>query len=555
MKIATKLATGFGLVLTLLAAGFIVGFSNLSSLNKILDTTIEKDWVKVQNAFGAQLDQTQNAVLLFQLCAESDPAKRAQINKDIDLQRTEISTKLDQLDNLIYTPDGKRLVSEIRETRKVFADSLVQVRALVDSGKGSEATKFVLSDALPKLDLFTEKLDEMVKQQSALVDASGKEAEETYVSARLFLLILGIVSLSIGVGAAWWVTRSVVGPVRKVVAAVGEISRGDLTVKLDHKSKDEIGEMVLSLNVMIDSISKVVGEVTSASNNVASGSEQMSATAQQLSEGASEQAAAAEESTSSMEEMSASIQQNADNAKQTDKLASKAAEDAKTGGGSVAQTVTAMKEISEKINIIEEIARKTDLLALNAAVEAARAGEHGKGFAVVASEVRKLAERSQTAAAEITRLTRSGVKVAEEAGELLNKLVPDIRKTAELVQEIAAASGEQTTGANQVSKAMQQLDQVIQQNSSAAEEMASTAEELASQAQQLQGSIAFFKVGVSTAPESSVAVKKTTSPARVTNRAAAPAPSRNGKPGAVTIALGGSRNGHNDSRDGEFENY
>ena len=172
--------------------------------------------------------------------------------------------------------------------------------------------------------------------------------------------------------------------------------------------------------------------------------------------------------------MTASVQQNADNAKQTDKIASKAAEDAQASGEAVERTVQAMQEIAEKINIIEEIARKTDLLALNAAVEAARAGEHGKGFAVVASEVRKLAERSQTAAAEISRLTAGGVGTAEGAGQLLTKLVPDIRKTAELVREIAAASAEQSTGANQVNKAIQQLDQVIQQNSSASEEMASS---------------------------------------------------------------------------------
>ena len=220
----------------------------------------------------------------------------------------------------------------------------------------------------------------------------------------------------------------------------------------------------------------------------------MSATAEQLSQGSTEQAAAAEETTSAMEEMAASVQQNADNARQTDKIASTAAEDAKSSGDAVARTVEAMREVAEKINIIEEIARKTDLLALNAAVEAARAGEHGKGFAVVASEVRKLAERSQTAAAEISRLTTDGVKTAEGAGQLLSKLVPDIRKTAELVREIAAASGEQSTGATQINKALQQLDQVIQQNASASEEMASTSEELASQADVLRSAIGFFKL-------------------------------------------------------------
>jgi methyl-accepting chemotaxis protein len=195
-----------------------------------------------------------------------------------------------------------------------------------------------------------------------------------------------------------------------------------------------------------------------------------------------------------MEQMAASVQQNADNARQTDKIASQSAQGARASGEAVRQTVSAMKEIAEKIGIIEEIARKTDLLALNAAVEAARAGEHGRGFAVVASEVRKLAERSQTAAAEISRLTAGGVQTAAGAGELISRLVPDIQKTAELVREIAAASAEQTTGANQVNTAIQQLDQVIQQNAASSEEMSSTAEELSSQAAVLQAAIGFFKI-------------------------------------------------------------
>lgn len=244
--------------------------------------------------------------------------------------------------------------------------------------------------------------------------------------------------------------------------------------------------------ILVRGVTKAVVEVVGAAAKVASGSEEMSATAQQLSQGASEQASSAEETTSSMEEMTASVQQNADNAKQTDKIASKASEDARSGGEAVRSTVRAMKEVAEKISIIEEIARKTDLLALNAAVEAARAGEHGKGFAVVASEVRKLAERSQTAAAEISRLTGGGVQTADNAGQLLAKLVPDIQKTAELVREIAAANSEQGTGAAQVNRAIQQLDQVIQQNAAAAEEMASTSEDLSIQAGVLQSAIAYF---------------------------------------------------------------
>ena len=251
---------------------------------------------------------------------------------------------------------------------------------------------------------------------------------------------------------------------------------------------------MLALHAMIQKLNDVVSEVKSAADNVASGSQQLSSSAEQMSQGASQQAAAAEEASSSMEEMSSNIKQNADNAIQTEKIAAQSATVAQEGGKAVFQTVAAMKQIAGKISIIEEIARQTNLLALNAAIEAARAGEHGKGFAVVASEVRKLAERSQKAAAEISGLSSSSVEVAENAGEMLNKMVPDIQKTAELVQEISASCREQDSGAEQINKAIQQLDQVIQQNASASEEMSSTAEELSSQAEQLQSSIAFFKI-------------------------------------------------------------
>ncbi|WP_318248640.1 MCP four helix bundle domain-containing protein [Geomonas subterranea] len=280
--------------------------------------------------------------------------------------------------------------------------------------------------------------------------------------------------------------------INKITDAAKEVSNGNLMVSLKERSAQD--ELIHALSAMVGKITEVVTEVKVAADNVASGSVQLSANAQSMSEGASQQAAAAEEASSSMEEMSANIRQNADNAQQTEKIAVKSAEDAKEGGKAVAETVQAMKDIAGKISIIEEIARQTNMLALNAAIEAARAGEHGKGFAVVASEVRKLAERSQVAAGEISELSVSSVEVAERAGEMLSAILPDIQKTAELVQEINASSKEQDTGAQQINKAIQQLDQVIQQNASASEEMASTAEELSSQSEQLQSTISFFRV-------------------------------------------------------------
>jgi len=260
-----------------------------------------------------------------------------------------------------------------------------------------------------------------------------------------------------------------------------------------------------------------------------------------------------------MEEMSSNIKQNADNAQQTEKIALKAAHDAKEGGQAVTETVSAMKDIAMKISIIEEIARQTNLLALNAAIEAARAGEHGKGFAVVATEVRKLAERSQTAAAEISKLSSSSVEVAEKAGEMLTRIVPDIQKTAELVQEISAASNEQNTGADQINKAIQQLDQVIQENASATEEMASTAEELSSQAVQLQDIIGFFRTGNETKQtkrQAAAARPVHGEPKKVSAPARNPALKRAGGNGNGASSEGISLDmGGNDKFDEEFERF
>ncbi|HNW34210.1 MAG TPA: methyl-accepting chemotaxis protein, partial [Candidatus Ozemobacteraceae bacterium] len=267
-----------------------------------------------------------------------------------------------------------------------------------------------------------------------------------------------------------------IGSMRHITVVAKSISEGDLALTIEERSEQD--ELMRALKAMVAKLTLVANDIQSAANNVASGSSELSSSAEQLSSGANQQAAAAEEASSSMEEMSSNIQQNADNAQQTEKIARKAAEDARDGGKAVAETVAAMNEIASKISIIEEIARQTNLLALNAAIEAARAGEHGKGFAVVASEVRKLAERSQLAAGEIRDLSASSVNIAGQAGEMLNKIVPNIQKTAELVQEISAASHEQTTGVEQINKAIQQLDQVIQQNAGASEELASTAEEM-----------------------------------------------------------------------------
>jgi methyl-accepting chemotaxis protein len=342
----------------------------------------------------------------------------------------------------------------------------------------------------------TAKIDAMKALEDQLAEGIARAATSRIAGARIALGLataFALALLALVVAFVVMLAR-LLRDVHDAAAAARFLAEGDLRIQVRVDRSDEIGELQRSMARTVDKLAQTIGDVTLTANSLDSASGQVSATAQSLSQSSSEQAAAVERTSASMEQMTASITQNTENAKLTDNMASKSSAQAVQGGAAVKETVEAMRSIAGKIGIIDDIAYQTNLLALNAAIEAARAGEHGKGFAVVAAEVRKLAERSQVAAQEIGQLAGSSVKLAEQAGKLLDEMVPSIRKTSDLVQEIAAASQEQSAGVGQINGAMGQLNKSTQQNASASEELAATAEEMRGQAADLQELMSFFKV-------------------------------------------------------------
>jgi methyl-accepting chemotaxis protein len=491
-------AAAFGITTSKGSAAITSIEESLGGLRASLATRIAAGDASMASVYQAASDLMLNASDVFRqhrniLLAESNPAKQDQWHADFQASSAALQPTLDRLLRMLPSSDAA-VAEQLRTDFTALVVAMDEGNAMSLQRSQFHAVEMNNTTAGPLRIQLGELVEGIVAANDVAMADTLVTANALYEQTRMILLGLLAGSVLIALVAASWIVISLTRAVSGAVKLATEVAGGNLSASSEVRSDDEVGDLLKTLNTMTAKLREVVGEVTSAARNVASGSQELSATAEQLSQGSTEQASSTEEASASMEEMTATIKQSADNAAQTEKIARQSAADATASGEAVGNAVNAMQTIAEKIMVVQEIARQTDLLALNAAVEAARAGEHGRGFAVVASEVRKLAERSQAAAAEISTLSSNTVKAARSAGDMLMKLVPDIQRTAELVEEISAGSREQNAGASQINTAIQQLDKVTQQNTSAAEEMSATSEELASQAEQLQSAISFFRI-------------------------------------------------------------
>lgn len=565
--IKMKLGLAFGLIIALLVGTAVYGISSLGSLNQAITDLVagpakRLEYALTSNVKMLEMVRAQKNLILAQT---ADEARGFRENGQT--AKTELMATLDS-GLAIASEQGRPIWEKARVEANEFFAVDQQVQELQARGDIAGAQAISAGKGRTIANALSASLVEILTIQQQGMIKADQDTNEQYANTRTLMITVAGIAAAIAIAAAVWIAMGISAGLRKVMAVADAVAIGDLNQNVEIKSNDEIRDLVdrintmtgnlrntahiasqiangdltieakplsekdtlgLALESMVERLRSVVADALSASDNVSSGSQELSSSSEQLSQGATEQASSAEEASASMEEMASNIKQNADNAAQTEKIARQSAKDAEASGQAVNRAVGAMRTIAEKISIVQEIARQTDLLALNAAVEAARAGEHGKGFAVVASEVRKLAERSQAAAAEISGLSGETVQVATEAGEMLNRLVPDIQKTAELVSEISAACREQDIGASQINEAIQQLDKVTQQNAGASEEMSATSEELAAQAEELQASIAFFRVdnaGASRKGAARAVVSKAASFRPAASRVAAASPTR-----------------------------
>jgi len=495
LRIGQRLAFGFGLVIVFALGIGAIGLRTTSRLDENLRAVTRERFALVTLTNEVLERSVDNARITMQLFLVSGGSAEAGLLAQNQENSNAISAGLAKIEPLLSSDQEKALFAEVKALRGPYLDARAQAKKLLEGGQRDAAIRVAHDVMVPKLMEYRAAWYRfMALQNDGMVRATEEAAARVRMARLLTGAFVGLAAL-VAAAVAWAVARSITSPLESAVRRAERIAGGDLVHEAVEVHGDEPGRLEAAMQEMLLRLRRVLGEVDQGARAVSAAAGQVSASCQALSQSTSEQAASVEETTASLEQMGASIAQNGDNSREMERMASRGSEEAEESGRVVAETVQAMKTITERIVIIEEIAYQTNLLALNAAIEAARAGEHGRGFAVVATEVRKLAERSQKAAREISEVAGSSVRVAERSGTLLTSLVPAIRKTAVLVREVATATAEQSSGVSQMNRTMTQMDEVTQRNAAAAEELASTAEEMTAQADTLRELMSFFRMG------------------------------------------------------------
>ncbi|WP_411822470.1 methyl-accepting chemotaxis protein [Leptospira sp. 'Mane'] len=584
IKVGIRLGFGFGITILFLFIFSGISILRLSSVNEATKLIVEDRYPKTILVNDINKRTIDNGRLIRNIMLIDNVAENEKFFQKIAVNRHKIVESLATLDKRIHTKKGRGLFNEVIKNHKALDEKYITLFVLLRADK-KKSLDYLLTEFFPVNNAFGASLDDQAAFQGQLMDDSAKEANEIYISTRNLAISLTLIAMILAILIAFWITRSITKPLAEAVNAANKLEMGDLSIRIESDSKDEIGKLLQSMKAMISKfhrmvedqkkiveaanqgnfdkkidltglqgfqkeigeglnqlvttigesiedvvrvmgaisegilsklidksykgsfaklkdftnntvskLSEVVNDVNGRADSIANAADQVNSAAQLISQASVEQAAGVEETSASMEQMTISISQNNENAKITDRIATKTASTAKEGGEAVKAMIIAMNDIVDKISIIDSITDQTNLLALNAAIEAARTGEMGRGFAVVAAEVRNLAERSQVAAQEIGEVAKNSVLLAEKAGNYLNEIVPDIKRTSDLVRDISASSEEQSTGVRQINSAVTQLSQTTQANASSSEELASTAEEMTGQAIQLQKTMAFFKV-------------------------------------------------------------